>query len=256
MTGVLPIALDEATKVTRALLMAGKEYTGVMKLHSQTSDDSVKNAFKEFCGTIYQRPPLRSSVRRRLRTRKIYYLQLLERRERNILFRVGCEAGTYIRKLIHDLGEVLGTGAHMQELRRIRAGPFVEDKGSVTLHALSYAVIRWHETGNEDQIRRVISPMEKTFESTPKIYIRKSAIAAICHGAHLAAPGVTSLETGINQGDLVAIFTQKQEVVALGEAQRTTEEILEMDHGLVARTLRVMMPRDKYPRMWRTTPES
>lgn len=250
-TGVLPTALEEATKIIQALLLAGKEYICVMKLHSQVPEDRIKAVLDEFHGTIYQRPPVRASVKHRLRTRKIYYVNFLEMDGRNVLFKVGCEAGTYIRKLCYDIGEILGCGAHMQELRRTRVGPFVEDEGLVTLHDVSYMFARWQETNDESLLRRFIYPMEKSLELVPKIYIRDSAVDALCHGAHLAAPGVLSLDTEIKPNDTVAVFTQKGEAVALSKALVSTEKILGIDHGLVAKTQRVLMPRGVYPKMWR-----
>lgn len=251
MTGVLPTALEDATKVVQALLLTGKEYVCVMKLHSQVSQNRIKAVLSEFHGPIYQRPPIRASVKRRLRTRKIYYLTLLEADGRNVLFKVGCEAGTYIRKLCYDFGEALGCGAHMQELRRTRVGPFVEDEGLVTLHDVSYMFTRWKETGDESLLRKIIYPMEKSLELLPKIYIRDSAVDAVCHGANLAAPGVLSLDAEIKPNDTVGVFTQKGEAVALSKALATTKEILKMNHGFVAKTQRVLMPRGVYPKMWR-----
>jgi len=250
-TGVLPIALEEATKIVQAILLAGKEYVCVMRLHAETPENRVRSVLNEFCGTILQRPPVRSSVRRRLRTRNIYYLNFLEMNGRNVLFKVGCEAGTYIRKLCHDMGEVLGCSAHMQELRRTRAGPFMENESLITLHELSYLYSLWQETNDENIPKKFIHPMEKTLELLPKVYIRDSTVAAICHGAHLAAPGVLSVETEINPNHMTAVFTQKGEAVALAKSLASTEEILKMDHGLVAKTERVLMHRGVYPKMWR-----
>jgi H/ACA ribonucleoprotein complex subunit 4 len=246
----LPIALEEATKVVQALLFAGKEYVCVMKLHSAVSETRVKAVLEEFHGAIYQRPPIRASVKRRLRTRKIYYLRFLEQSERNVLFQVGCEAGTYIRKLCYDIGEVLGVGAHMQELRRTRAGPFTEEDGLATLHDLAYMQSRWQQTRDETLLRKFIQPMEKALEPLPKIYIRDSAVDALCHGASLAAPGVVSLETNIKPNDTVAILTLKGEAVALAKTLASTEQILKMNHGLIAKTTRVLMPRGIYPKTW------
>ena len=248
---MLPIALEEATKVIQAFQLAGKEYVCVMRLHGDVSEEKLRRVFEEFVGEIYQRPPVRASVKRRLRTRRIYYLELLEVEGRNVLFRVGCEGGTYIRKLCYDIGEVLGCSAHMQELRRTRAGPLTEESNCVDLYDISYYCSLWKEKGDETQIRKIVMPMEKALEYLPKIYIRDSAVDAICHGANLAAPGVVSLETEIQKGDTVAIFTLKGEAVALATALATTEEILKMTHGFVAKTKRVLMPRGVYPKMWR-----
>jgi H/ACA ribonucleoprotein complex subunit 4 len=249
-TGVLPIALEEATKIIQALLLSGKEYVCVMRLHAETNEKRIKTIIEEFQGSIYQRPPLRASVKRKLRTRNIYYIDFLEMDGKNVLFKVGCEGGTYIRKLCHDIGEALGCGAHMQELRRTRAGPFTEDEGLTTLHDVSYFFAKWKETEDENLLRKIIFPMEKALQLLPKIYIRDSAVDAICHGANLAAPGVVSLETSIAPKDVVAIFTQKGEAVALANALASTEEILKMSHGLVAKTKRVLMARGVYPKAW------
>ena len=249
-TGILPVALAEATKTVQAVLVSGKEYVCVMRLHGATLEDKVRSVLDEFVGTIYQRPPVRSSVKRQIRTRKIYYLDFLEIIDRNVLFQVGCEAGTYIRKLCYDIGEVLGVGAHMQELRRTRAGPFTEQESMVTLHDIAYLQSQWQETKDESTIRKFVQPMEKALELLPKIYVRDSAVDAICHGANLAAPGVLSLETDIKPSDVVAVLTQKGEGIALSKALMSTEDIMKIDHGLVAKTLRVLMSRGVYPKMW------
>ena len=213
-------------------------------------EKKVRAVLGEFQGKIYQRPPLRASVKRRLRTRTVYYLDFLEMKQKNVLFRVGCESGTYIRKLCFDVGEVLGCGAHMQELRRTRAGPFTESEGFVTLYDVLHYADKWQETSNEENLRKIIHPMEKALELLPKIYVRDSAVAAVCHGAYITAPGVLSLESGIRQKDGIVIFTQKGEAVAFARALASSEQILNMDHGFVAETVRVLMDRDVYPKMW------
>ena len=251
-TGVLPVALEDATKIIQALLLSGKEYVCVMRLHSDASEERVKAVFEEFLGEIYQRPPLRASVKHRLRTRKIYYLDFLEMEGKNVLFWVGCEGGTYIRKLCYDLGEALGTGSHMQELRRTRAGPFTEKDRLVNLYDVSYFCDQWKEKGDENALRQFIFPMERALALLPRIFVRDSAVDALCHGANLAAPGILSLEADIKRGDVVAVFTQKGEAVVYAKALASTEEVLDMKHGLVAKTLRVLMARGTYPKMWRS----
>ncbi|RLI26775.1 MAG: RNA-guided pseudouridylation complex pseudouridine synthase subunit Cbf5, partial [Candidatus Hecatellales archaeon] len=167
MTGVLPIGLEEATKTVQAILAGGKEYVGVMKLHGEVNHDKIIKVFKEFTGEIFQRPPLRSSVKRRIRTRTIYYASVLEVDGRNVLFKVGCQSGTYIRKLIHDIGEVLGVGAHMAELRRTRAGPYTEDENLVRLQDLADAQAYYRERGDETWLRRAVLPVETSVRLLP-----------------------------------------------------------------------------------------
>jgi H/ACA ribonucleoprotein complex subunit 4 len=250
-TGILPVTLVEATKVVQALLYSGKEYVCVMKLHADMPENRVIEALKEFEDLIYQRPPLRASVKRQIRTRRIYYLDFLEMDGRNVLFRVGCEGGTYIRKLCYDVGEVLGSGAHMQELRRTRAGPFVEDD-AVKLHDVAYWFAEWQRSQDESLLKRFVQPMEHALALIPKIYVRDSAVDAVCHGASLTAPGVLSLETGIAKGSMVAVMTLKGEAVALGRALLDAEKIMPLEHGVVANTERVLMARGTYPKCWKS----
>jgi H/ACA ribonucleoprotein complex subunit 4 len=171
--------------------------------------------------------------------------------ERNVLFRVGCEGGTYIRKLCFDVGEVLGCGAHMQELRRTRAGPLVE-KDSVTLQEVAYSFTEYQQTHDLNILKRFVQPMERALMLVPKIYVRDSAVAAVCHGASLAAPGVLSLEGNIKEGSLIAVFSLKFEAVALARALISSEQIVDMTHGVVAKPERVLMPRGTYPKCWKS----
>ena len=250
-TGLLPIMLGTATKAVDALLTAGKEYVCLMKLHGRISEKKIKTVFNEFTGRIYQKPSVKSAVKRETRIRNIYYLELLEMEGENVLFRVGCEAGTYIRKLCHDMGLALGTGAHMRELRRTKSGPFREDETMVTLFDLKDAYFEWKEYRNEELLRRVIFPMESALSHLPKIVIRDNAVDAICHGASLAAPGVLSLESGIERGDMVAVFTLKGEAVSFGRAQMKSPDILKAATGIVATTERVILEPGTYPRGWK-----
>ncbi|MCZ7385771.1 MAG: RNA-guided pseudouridylation complex pseudouridine synthase subunit Cbf5 [Candidatus Methanoperedens sp.] len=250
-TGLLPIMLSEATRAVDALLTAGKEYVCLMKLHTAMPEKIIKSIFSDFTGEIFQKPSIKSAVKRETRVRTIYYLELLEVEDNNVLFKVGCEAGTYIRKLCHDIGMALGTGAHMQELRRTKSGPFREDEKLVTLQDLRDAYVEWQESGDETQLRKVISPMEFGLSHLPEIVIRDNAVDAICHGAGLAAPGVLTVETGIERGDLVAVFTLKGEAVSFGIAQMKSNEILRAATGIVANTDRVLMEVGTYPKGWK-----
>ncbi|HEY9207178.1 MAG TPA: RNA-guided pseudouridylation complex pseudouridine synthase subunit Cbf5 [Candidatus Methanoperedens sp.] len=250
-TGLLPIMLGNATKAVDALLTAGKEYVCLMKLHAVVTEKEIKRMLGEFTGPIYQKPSIKSAVKRETRIRNIYYLELLEMDGENILFIVGCEAGTYIRKLCHDMGLALGTGAHMQELRRTRSGPFREDEKLVTLFDVKDAYVGWKENGSEELLRKVIQPMEFALSHLPKIVIRDNAVDAVCHGASLAAPGVLSVESGIEKGDLVAIFTLKGEAVSFGTSQMKSIEILKAATGIVATNDRVFLEPGTYPKGWK-----
>ncbi|MDG6218462.1 MAG: RNA-guided pseudouridylation complex pseudouridine synthase subunit Cbf5 [Candidatus Thermoplasmatota archaeon] len=248
-TGILPLGIGRATKALPVISLAGKEYVGVMKLHKPASQDRVEQVMKEFIGEITQLPPVRSAVKRVRRTRKIFYLHCLEQDETEVLFRVGCEAGTYIRTLCVDMGKRLGVGAHLSDLRRTRVGRFTE-KDLVILQDVKDAFIFYKE-GNPDELKNVLLPVERVFDHLPSIVLRDSAIDAICHGATLAVPGVVEIDTGILKNMLVALFSLKNEIVAVGHANMTTEEIIEKDTGICVTTERVFMKKGTYPAIWK-----
>ena len=251
-TGVLPIGIDSATRVSQLLLPAGKEYVCLMTMHKEMPEDQIYEIFDQFTGKIYQTPPVKSAVKRELRVRTIYYATIYEIKGKDVLFRIGCEAGTYIRTLCHDIGEALGCGAHMAELRRTRAGPFNERNDDlVNLHDLTDAYHFWVEDGDESYLRNAIKPMEVAAEHLPQIFIKDSAVEAICQGAKLAAGGISMLSKGIKRRDLVAIKSLKGELVASGIALASTEEIMNADSGLVVDTNKVFMQPGVYPMAWK-----
>jgi H/ACA ribonucleoprotein complex subunit 4 len=249
-TGVLPIMLGDATRLVRVLLLSGKEYVCVMRLHADVPEARVRAVLEEFTGVIYQRPPLVSAVKRQLRKRTIYYIDFLEIRGRDVLFKVGCEAGTYIRKLCHDIGEALGTGAHMFELRRTRSGPFMEDETLVTLQDLTDAYF-YYTQGDEAPLRKIILPMERALRNMPGIVVKDSAVDALAEGAPLYVQGICKVDTGIEKGDMVAVFTLKGEVVSIGTAKMATAELMAAREGQAMDTLRVVMEPGIYPREWK-----
>ncbi len=248
-TGILPMGVGRTTRALSVLTEAGKEYVGIMKLHKSASQNHVEQLFKEFTGTITQLPPVRSAVKRVKRKRKIYYLKLLEKEDTNVLFRVGCEAGTYVRTLCVDIGKKLGGGAHLAELRRTKVGLFSE-KDLVNLHDLKDAMI-FFKDGNLDDLKKIVQPVERVFNHLPKIILRDSAIDAVCHGATLAVPGVVEVETDIKKNMTVALFSMKQEIVAIGSAIMNTEEIIQKDSGICVNTKKVFMNKGTYPAIWK-----
>ena len=165
-TGVLPIALGPSTNALQVLLSAGKEYVGIMKIHRQIDPEKIKEVSKSFIGNITQLPPVRSAVKRVRRQRQIYYLDILEIHDRQVLFRVGCEAGTYIRTLCVDIGKKLKTGAHLEELRRTRVGCLTE-KNAVTLHQIKDAFILYNEMKEQKYLKEVLHPIEYFFSHLP-----------------------------------------------------------------------------------------
>jgi H/ACA ribonucleoprotein complex subunit 4 len=249
-TGVLPVGVNAGTKVLQALLSAGKEYVGILHLHGDVPEEKIQEVASTFVGDIYQRPPVKSAVKRRLRIRTIYYLEIIEVDGRDVIFRVGTSAGTYVRKICHDLGMLLGVGGHMAELRRTRVGDYREENAA-TLQDVVDAYHFWKENGMEEPARKVFLPVETAVVHLPKIIVRDSAVAAITYGANLAVPGILEVQEGIKPGDMVALMTKKGELVALARALMTSEQMVEEEHGYAADVERVIMEQGVYPPMWK-----
>jgi tRNA pseudouridine55 synthase len=249
-SGLLPIGLGQATKALSLLLLYPKEYWGILRLHSSVPRRQLDAVVAEFTGEIFQRPPQRSSVKRSVRSRTIYQLEVAEAKGNLYLMRCLCQAGTYIRKLFYDIGEVLSVGGTMVELRRTMVGPLKESDGFVTLHRLSDAVYKMRQ-GDDSEIRRVVKPVEDFVVPLKRVVVRDSAVDAICHGARLAVPGVLSLSEGIAKDDTLVILTGKGELVAIGKALLATPEVENAKRGLVATTERVVMAQGTYPKLWK-----
>lgn len=240
MTGVLPVALGRATRIAQALLTAGKEYVALMYLHKPLEEERIRNAFNDFTGMIKQKPPLKSSVRRIERAREIYYVDVLEINGQDILFRIGCQAGTYIRKYIHDLGERIGCGAHMAELRRTKVASFDESTLFI-LQDLTDAFWYYKNENNEKFIRKIIQPIENAVKHLPKVWVLDTTIRPLSHGRDLAIPGISKIESEIKKGNIVAIMSLKNELIALGQAMMGSDEIMKKDEGISIRTDKVFI---------------
>lgn len=239
-TGLLPVAVGRATNVIQVLLKSGKEYICYMHLHGDVDEQKLRAVLADkFVGTISQFPPVKSAVKRRWRTRKIYYLDVLEVDGREVLFSVGCQAGTYIRKLCSDIGDELGCGAHMQQLVRTKSGGFGWDE-RVTLQDVADAVEFYTKNGDESLLRRCLLPVEELVRHLPKIWVRESAIAKLAHGVQLDAGDVVQVESGIEPDENVAVMSPEHRLVMVGDAIMNAKQIMKNDSGRVCTTFRVM----------------
>jgi len=251
-SGLLPIGFGEATKALIVLLLGPKEYHALGRLHSLPSKEKLGQVLKLLTGKIYQKPPQRSAVSRQTRIRNVYEIEVVEEKERLLLLRILCEAGTYIRKIFYDMGEILGPGATMIELRRTRVGQFNEDSNLVKMHDLVDAYALWKEKNDESKIRRILMPIEYCLSEIKSVVIRDSAVDALCHGAQLAIPGILEISNGLKKGDLVGVYTQKGEIVALAEAIMPEDEIVENTKGFAFQIKRIIMAPNTYPKSWRS----
>lgn len=249
-SGVLPICTGRAVRLTDIVLSSDKEYICLMRIHADRGADRIRETASRFRGRIYQMPPVRSAVKRRLRIRTVHELEILEIDGRRVLFRVACDAGTYIRTLCTDIGEALGCGAHMEELRRTRSGAMTEAQAA-TLHEVRDAYVFWQQDGRERRLRAMLQPMEALVEPLPKVIVKPTAVDAVCHGADLSVRGIHMLDDGIRRNALVAMMTARGELIALGSMQMSSSKVMATDRGTAVSVERVLMERGHYPRMWR-----
>ncbi|WP_128905781.1 RNA-guided pseudouridylation complex pseudouridine synthase subunit Cbf5 [Halorubrum amylolyticum] len=227
-TGCLPTLTGDATRAAQVFLEGSKEYVSVLELHGSPPAD-FRDVVAEFEAEIYQKPPRKSAVTRRLRTRTIYDLDVLEVDDRQALLRIRCESGTYVRKLCHDIGLAAGVGAHMGHLRRTATDPF-DDRD---LHPLQDLVdgLAWAEEGDDALLREVVRPAEDALVHLPSVTIAPSAARNVATGAPVYAPGVIDADSvsereagddGGNEDDtdrdppLVACHTPDGAAVCLG----------------------------------------
>lgn len=208
-TGVLPIALNRACKLTGFFLGEDKEYIGIMRIHEDIPLKKIEKAIKEkFTGKIKQVPPVKSRVKRQEREREIKNFKLLEKNKKDILFLAEVQGGTYIRKLIDDLGKELGIGAHMLELRRIRAGIFKEEDKeypSVNLYDFEKA-IEEYEKGNEKLLRKIIIPGEIVSEVYKEVQINENVVENLFTGKPF---NINDLKKGVKLKDeeVISVFS-------------------------------------------------
>lgn len=232
-TGCLPVMLGDATRLAPVFLEGRKEYVAVLELHGRRPAD-LENVIAGFEGELYQKPPRKSAVARRLRTRTVHALDVLEARDRQVLVRIECASGTYVRKLCHDLGLALGTGAHMGHLRRTATDPF-DDRDLVTIHDLADA-LAMAEDGDEGPIREVVAPAERVLRDLPGVTIAPSAAEQVATGAPVYAPGVLDADDA-DADALVACYTPDGSAVCLGRRVGDPDA----DGGLVVDLERVLV---------------
>jgi len=144
----------------------------------------------------------------------------------------------------------------MLELRRVRSGILKEDNTMATMHDILDAQWLYDTVKDESYLRRVIMPLEMILVSYPRIVVKDTTVNSICYGGQLMLPGVLRYEDGIETGKEVILITTKGEAIALAVAQMTASVIESCDHGIVARTKRVIMDRDTYPRKWGLGPHA
>lgn len=226
-TGVLMIGVGRATRLLEYTLKAGKEYVGIMRLHKNISLKKLQDVINQkFTGKIKQIPPQKSAVKRQERTREIYEFNVLEKNRNDFLFSVSCESGTYIRKLIHDLGEEIGTGAHMLELRRTREGWFKEDD-AVSVYDIEKAV-------REKKLENVLKPITILTDNLPKIAVKDEYIEKLYNGVPVLNEFLKDKKIKFKKCEFVVITSSEGSPVEIAEIA---------NEGNVLARAKIVLPR-------------
>tara|TARA_B110001454_G_scaffold194963_1_gene196894 strand:- start:263 stop:1105 length:843 start_codon:yes stop_codon:yes gene_type:complete len=227
-TGVLPLCLGEATKVSQFLLNSDKRYRARIKLGIRTdsadsegqviaecdevnvSREQVEQALQSFKGETQQIPPMHSALKvdgvplyklaregktisREARNICVYELELTDFQGDEIELEITCSKGTYIRTIADDLGQDLGCGAHIIALRRLQAGAFTE-ADCVSTDALREV----KEKHGMDRLDQNLIPMDRAIEDLPEVNLPSIAASQFKNGQsvlvrHLPEEGLVRL---------------------------------------------------------------
>ncbi len=236
-SGVMPVALGRATKLLGYIAGKTKTYVALIKFKDEKiTDGRIKELFEEFTGEITQTPPKISAVRKVPRKRKIYYIKLLERKGRFVLFETKVDAGTYIRTLCTDIGKKCG-GARMEELRRISVGDITE-KEAVPLSAIIDAVWLWKEKEDSSELQKILKKVEDYIDAK-KVIVRENAVKTLLSGAQLMAPGLKEAGKGIRKDEIIALYSESGKFIGMGKALFDAEEMIGKKKGRIVKIERI-----------------
>lgn len=248
-TGVLPLMAGRTMKITNKVLKHTKSYIAVFRFKTVPDSTELASAMAQLTGRIYNVPPEVSAVKVQVRTRRIHTFEHLDMVGQDLVARITCEAGTYIRTMARDLGLILGGPVVLKELRRETSGLYRLEH-CITMDQLADAVWLWKECGEEGALRNVIHPIEKLLVDVPSCTVKDSAVAALTYGAPLLLPGLVSVPSGLKKGSELLVKSLKGEAVAFVTLKVDSDTIPSLENGEVARPSAVLMDTDVYPRRW------
>ena len=249
-TGVLPLMAGKSMKLTKKILTHNKTYICVFRFASEPDAEALNEVIAKMTGRIFNVPPEISAVKIQVRSRRIFKFEQLDIKNSQMVARIECEAGTYIRTMARDMGLLLGMKVELKELRRETSGVFTLDD-CVTLQELADAYWLWKECEQPEALLRIIHPVEKLLLDYPSAIVKDSAAAALAHGAPLLRPGIVSIDSNISEGRDIVINTMKGETVGLVKLIVSSDSVKEMESGEIARPSMVLLDQELYPRRWK-----
>jgi H/ACA ribonucleoprotein complex subunit 4 len=208
-SGVLPVALSRACRLNDYFMHRNKTYAGIMRIHRDISDEKLGNTVKKYTGKIMQLPPVKSRVKRAVREREVKSFEIIEREGNDVLFVAEVQAGTYIRKLCDDIGKEIG-GAHMLELRRIKAGIFSEEH-SINLYSFEKAAGEFAK-GNEKPLREILIPGEIVSSILPVVLIKSEFVKLALRGSPIHNNFIEECQNlgSIKENEKICIFSDER----------------------------------------------
>jgi len=249
-TGVLPLMAGKSMKLTKKILTHNKTYICVFRFASEPDSKMLQEVMSSMTGRVFNVPPEISAVKIQVRSRRIFKFEKLDIKNNQMVARVECEAGTYIRTMARDMGLLLNMKVELKELRRETSGIFkLED--CVTLQQLADAYWLWKELSQPEALLRIIHPVEKLLLDYPSVTVKDSAAAALSHGAPLLRPGIVSIDPAIGDGRDIVVNTMKGETVGIVNMLVTSDSVKGMESGEIARPSMVLLNQDLYPRRWK-----
>lgn len=257
-SGVLWVGVGPALKLIPLVLEFPKRYVGVVAFHGPIERARFEALLAEFRGPIFQTPPVRSAVKRERRVRTVHRLDLVEFEPTRAVLDLLADSGTYVRTLAVDLGEASGTGAHLEELRRVATGPF-DEREARTLTELADARAAL-AAGDPVPMLSILQPAERVWSEFPTLILKDSAASAVAHGAGLAAGGIASISRPFSAGARVVLLSRARELLATGVARYGSTEMASRARGWVVEETRVFADPLQHPPLWkshgRTVPSS
>ena len=251
-SGLLWVGVGPALKMIPLVLDFPKRYVGVAAFHGRVAREDLDRAVREFTGPVYQLPPVRSAVKRERRVRTIHRLEAVEFDGTRLLLDVVADSGTYVRTLAVDLGEALGVGAHLEELRRVGTGPFNE-ASAVSMTALADAAVA-ARSGAVGPLLGLLHPLVEVWGEFPVLRLKPSAASAVVHGADLASGGILTTSRRYARGAHVVLTDADGAFLAFGRALVASEDVAAQSHGWVVDAERVFADPAKYPPRWGKSP--
>jgi H/ACA ribonucleoprotein complex subunit 4 len=247
-SGLLWIGVGPALKLLPLVLEFPKRYVGVVALHGKVPVRELDRVLAEFVGPIYQTPPVRSAVRRERRVRTVHRLHRVESDGERFIVDVVADSGTYVRTLAVDVGEALGVGAHLEELRRVGTGPFTESM-SVPIQGIADALAS-RQAGDPGPILALLHPLDEVWREFPRIVVKDSAASAIAHGAGLASGGILEIPRPFGAESSVVLVSRAGDLLATGIARHESAEVGRVRHGWVVDSTRVFVTPEQFPPKW------